>query len=49
MLERQLEEVDQAEGCPLFLARRRSDTNPTRQALLAEIESQLADYGTKAQ
>lgn len=48
VLERQLEEADQAEGCPLFLARRRSDVNPTREALLAEIESRLADYGTKA-
>ncbi|KAH7354607.1 hypothetical protein BKA65DRAFT_496671 [Rhexocercosporidium sp. MPI-PUGE-AT-0058] len=44
VLERQLEEVDQAESCPLFLARRRSDANPTRQALLAEIELRLADY-----
>ncbi|KAH7159602.1 CHAT domain-containing protein [Dactylonectria estremocensis] len=44
VLERQLEDADQAEHCPLFLAKIRSDANPTRQALLAEIESRLADY-----
>lgn len=47
MLEQQLEEADQAEKCPLFLAKNRSDANPTRQALLGEIESRLADYGTR--
>lgn len=45
ILEQKLEKIDQDETCPLFLGKCRSDTNPDRVAVLAEIETRLADYG----
>ena len=45
MLEKQLEQIDQEETCPLYLGMSRCDNNPARTSCLAEIESCLTDYG----
>jgi hypothetical protein len=45
ILEKQLEQIDQEETCPLYLGMSRCDNNPARTSCLAEIESCLTDYG----
>ncbi|ETS81128.1 hypothetical protein PFICI_06130 [Pestalotiopsis fici W106-1] len=44
VLEQTLEQIDQDEVSPLFLGKSRCDRNTDRIALLAEIDSCLADY-----
>jgi hypothetical protein len=44
-LEAKLDELDQNEKFPLFLGVSRRDANSERAALVAEIDSQLEDYG----
>lgn len=46
LLESQLEEIDQNEERPIFLASMRRDGNPERKALLEELDTALSDYGT---
>ncbi|KAI0595954.1 hypothetical protein F4775DRAFT_594752 [Biscogniauxia sp. FL1348] len=44
VLEEQLESIDSAEECPLFLGSRRDDTNVERGEILHNIDRALADY-----
>ncbi|KAI0538636.1 hypothetical protein GGR58DRAFT_467466 [Xylaria digitata] len=43
-LEAQLDQIDQDEQLPLFLAKSRGDTNSERKSVLSQIETALADY-----
>lgn len=45
VLEKKLDDIDDAEAFPLFLGKSRIDRNQDRLAILAEIESNLSEYG----
>jgi hypothetical protein len=45
VLEKKLDDIDDAEAFPLFLGKSRIDRNQDRLAILADIESNLAEYG----
>ena len=45
VLEREFDKVDLGEQCPLFLGKSRLDINAGRLAILADIDTSLADYG----
>ena len=45
VLEKKLDDIDDAEECELFLSKSRIDRNQDRIAILAEIESNLSEYG----
>ncbi|KAE9378749.1 hypothetical protein N431DRAFT_363410 [Stipitochalara longipes BDJ] len=46
ILEEQLDEVDQSETLPIFLGNARRDANQTRKQILAEMETELKEYGS---
>ncbi len=45
-LEQKLQDLDAGEQTPYYLSSRRGDRNPTRTALMAEVEAKLPVYGT---
>jgi hypothetical protein len=47
MLERQLDEVDQAEPAPLFLGMSRLDRNEERRNIISQLEASLTNYGER--
>ncbi|CAG8962188.1 hypothetical protein HYFRA_00005239 [Hymenoscyphus fraxineus] len=44
LLEDQLEQIDNAERCPIFLGNSRIDINPARKQILSEIQIGLREY-----
>lgn len=48
VLEKKLDNIDDAEACDVFLGNSRIDRNQDRLAVLAEIESNLSEYGRRS-